>query len=224
MRQLEALPAWPARHFSFQQAHEGWLAECREQLPRIHEAMTLQQSSVPFAIEIANVGTRQAQGLVVDLKVEHDSLGMHDRSHGARAAALARRDEKAAQLPSPPTSVCELDGGFHDVGAAREISESADAVTVQGSPRGLRKGYRLEYDRWRHGDLYTRTLVGETVAVGAAEGSLIVTVHADNLSWPAVATVPVVITPLPTPGVESVRQRVASIAEEYQALRRQTET
>ena len=189
------------------EAYPGWLSGCERMLSVVHHLLQRQRPIPRFCFSVENGGTRPAAGALVTIE-----------AHGKFRTMAARdsNDSEPIRLPSPPTPPrgkwrnpfdFDFDYDFRTpLGPALFPEESLVDALRHAPPRDANEFYHksdrplapadsfsLGCEQWRHAD-GRKDFSGEISVApesGNVEGALKLRIQAENLSEPAVRTVPV---------------------------------
>ena len=206
--------------------YRDWLEKCENTLANLHEELQRAAGGVPFAVKAANTGTSPARDALVTLTTNGDALLLPLRQLDEEAESIYT-DLRQKKLTLPPIpkpvdvlSVSSLDFRPRDLlsnmpqpNYPREPNTFYYAPEFPHDPA---HSFSLECKQWRHlaGDTYfeAEVLVGH--GSEEVQGEVECTIHAENLSNPVRASIPlrVAVEQLSTLAVarslvESVEQR-----------------
>ncbi len=174
-------------------AYQSWLAECEQILRSIHDEMQVESEGVAFEIVATNTGTRPGKDVLVAISAMGD---FRIRPHRSEWSFYADSRERT-YLPSPP-SLLDMPSlyaggllGSQQIGGERR--DPNGFYCKGGLPHDPVDSYALECTQWRHGadEEYFRSEIFVSYTDAEIEGALECVIHAENLSEPISAVLPV---------------------------------
>ena len=194
-----------------------WIQDCRDMLSNIHEALQRRERQISFRFEISNEGTRPGTDALVVFRAKGNFKICPPPSEEDDTEDSAKAEPSIPSPPRPPrgrwisspTSLSRMLGHFDSFQTPRAIDMPALSIAPHLSEERRRDPnlfyyklgrntepsdtFSLECEQWRHGTgvegFYGDIFLPE--AVTPVVGALECEIHAENLSKPIIATIPV---------------------------------
>lgn len=213
-----------------------WLKNCRKFFERLHKSLNLTASRPHVCFELVNGGTRPAIGCVVRISAKGPILlftPKEDEQDGKREDVGFDNQIALPRKPKPPLGKWSIrnmsiyrEDPFHDpIGVLRDLdalrpAPARDPDTFYWKNRLYSPGAEASFEcqSWRHGveaeDFRFRLVVQD--GDDEVSGAIRCEIHAENLSDPAILTVPVRIAWR----IESTYAKAVELVDPASALRR----
>ncbi|WP_421955131.1 PIN domain-containing protein [Polaromonas sp.] len=211
-------PATEAQIEQYREDYAGWKAECDEYLRSLHDKLNVAVEWPTLRVRITNSGSRPADDALVVLEVEGNFRLVRPPYQRDKDDDANKPAEESPKLPSPPpvpkgktrrerrrslfgsldpdALLPQFQRSFSPIGPLPFIPRPRDLNTFYWGDCSLDVPYKslsLSCKQWRHAQSAEdfSALLHFPRQPGNYSGRLKVTVHAANLTAPAVLTIPV---------------------------------
>ena len=214
----------------YEAEHAAWRSKLAGALDHLHRKLNAQQNIVPIFFEVTNVGTRPAEKVLIERTAQGASLLL--RRYRDDDLEAIRTLSSFVAPPAPPKGwsatemLSRLSEGFSPSHLHRGMDLSLPLSRAQHDPEGFyyredsqhyrpQKTIELTTDLWRHGrEPESFTVYLDTDGEYPASGTVLLRIHAANLTDSVDLRVPVKIEAIEASPYDIARGAIDAIEAE----------